>query len=591
MLHLPSRLGRLFALSCILVPLSGQAGDVVYPFYVQPELNDLAEPASPLAGEVAFEVLNFHGQGIFDPHTITLKGGQGALRRQLPSVRESTLNRFAGDTDTDLCAQMTMGAPHQQVDQLALNQMAGRDSYITPRQFEQFAESSRHLHPDQMVYLQSVSWHSPAELRQSFGGQIPWERVIAVQAGEALSREQLREAVEAGAPGVRVKLRRTVMRIVASSSLSRHHPLLDHYYLPWEREPSLSSGYVRQRDRFIQSFELGRAAQARVFQGEAMDLARVAMIVALHYSWAMNAYPGFELPTGGIEIVAHSLSDARSAVFKRSLGLEEHPRIPWQTAEPGATLLSSTLDKVLERSQPSRALRSLQEIKDAFGGLVTDEMAAGVLMTYRVISHMQVDFSTPEYDLALYGPVVMRNYSPLRDYAMRMVLRNGSRSIAPAVVNRVMKALHRAGVPRTPRPFAQYDEDLGEQDWARLGLSPNVITNLKDEWLERDPNSLKKLLLTYYERVFLSGKVVPGLWDKVTVAVAVPEGSAMDQELNKLRLRTIAIQGGVAHLMQARDFAELWRANPSIVAQLPYVGFDPRGQWYRRHMLSALPGL
>lgn len=370
------RIGVKFA---ILLGLFAQnAGAEVYRLsHIQTDDVEMARPRKPFPNvEKIFRVINLTAGAPFSSFNSEFVVKSGELKR----IKSEKINHvmdlmLAQITENLLCEQdVTAGRvsdrllPGQAwrertvgpIDHQALNEMSAR-KYVTEQEAQAYADSTSMGDAERMIYFESLSWLSAAEVLDIFEGKIPWNRISEVDARAGLGSNQIRKLAEAGDPSVKLRVRRATVRAVSTLGIQISH---DHKLelfaedLPFETEYKAQGiALPVEEDPIIYRFELGRASQIPGLENEAGQLSALAGLVMYHHSMTFE-----DLRTGkkshvfavDADVFLHSLKRTHFNLYSGLLGAKEYVKgkKPWDMT------LKMSLKEFLDKTLPTLGLNA-----------------------------------------------------------------------------------------------------------------------------------------------------------------------------------------------------------------------------------------
>lgn len=384
------------------------------------EVVDLPDPVIRLGGQPTVRVWSSFQEGPYVGRVIELAPNARGLYERVSERRVNLLqNLYPNNMGRTICELLLRSDVATRFSQQALNIMGARGYFGDSREsaFQHHIGGPGQPARSNQVMLETVSWYSAAEIRQAYP-EVPWSFIAEVEAEQGLDGDQVRALVEAGAEGVRVRLRRGILRVVASYEIS---PAIDPEAgraifasaLPFQQEPGFSIPIAPN----VVAVEWGRAAQARGFVGDAELLARIATMVSRHFIAAVDDARIFRRDE--VLVFAQSYQAANTRLYRSGLGMEE------LVTSLGVTLMGGRLSEIEARLEPHRALGSVGNFLNLPPGHARNE-ATNLIHLRRT---GRVDFDLARLDaaggatsLTHHGPIILRDHSVLREARLNLML-------------------------------------------------------------------------------------------------------------------------------------------------------------------------
>lgn len=551
----------------------------IYRFPIDPVRTPSLRALTSLPPVQDIAVWNLFGEGHFSAVRTTFHRQNNGQYRRGPSERINILQGIAPASEQDCGQALIDGSVMKRIEHGAFSDME-RDGYLPPGGYGHFLEIAHGFVGEQMTYFESLTWLSAAETLKIFGGRIPWERVAELEGPDFGVQAELRALTEAGSDQIRVRLRRASLALVAGQFLTAPpgtslSSFLPRGRLPFESDPDYAAHAIEARWHRGLQFELTRAAQLEGLFGEVDDLARFALGVAAHQSFALPA--AWDDPW----VFTSALDRRRRVFFQRKLGVAPAVEVGEKT------LLRGSLDTLLAKRPPSEVVESLARVRAAVGPKVPERTVIEILQRYRATFRHDFSFQWGEgWTGALDHPdgaIVARDHSPLRRVAFEIQLQ--------PLVDRfefdfetLWRALQGEEILHTPAQFLYFKRDAGALDWARHDLEPIAFSNLSPRLAATDSAYVRKLLIGV-ARIWNADAIaaVPG----VELTVAVSSGDAgIGLQLKAAGMRDLGDGNYVIRLTDLHARARNWDEWPQAPSAVLHAGY-----WIRARTLYDLEGL
>ncbi len=573
---------RFFAplLFAVCVALSAPAQAHSYWIPMQWGMQEQSVPVKPLTAPRQVLIWNQFDEGHFDARLFEFEEvGQTGKFRRLPPRRAQMLGSFRTTNDEERCDQLLANSIMKRIDSTSFHDMGGIGYFPNePGAFDKHIESAHELNQNQLVYLETTSWLSASELKETFGGKIPWGRIVEVEAPPGLSLDEVRAKVEAAPNDLRVRIRRSTLRLVAGQFLQWMPRGYYQARLPLESDRSSPPiAHARGQTPFV--FELGRASQMKGLAGEAELLIPFALAIADHTRELFHPYPSTwePMPPDTVGLYVLSLDRGHTTLFRRRLGMTVEREVE------GHATLHGRLPDLIEKQKPSSRLESLAAIHAAVPGRYSELAALQVLRYYRRTFRR-------DFDLAGFterSPIVVRDYSPGFEYNLREVFSPSWKPIAEEDFKGLMAALEKSGQQPSLKPHNQsLRDDVGERDWKKLGLAPVVISNFDEIYAAKSPDYLANVLLAFLMN-WWPEKFPKAIADATTVVIAT-KSAEVARQADVLGFKKVDDE---AYSLSLWDLAKLVKARPDLTPEAEKRGGLKPGFWMRYQQLSELYGL
>lgn len=548
-----------------------------------PELTvvDLPKPEQPLAGERAVRIFSSLQEGPYGARVLELKPNASGFLRRAQQYRVNLLqNLYPQDMGRNICELLLGNDLATGFSHYALNVMANRGYFggeaEAARGYAAHIGRPGEAASPNIVYLESVSWFSAETIRKAYPGAVPWSFIAEVEAPAHLDGDAVRALVESGAAHVRVRLRRAMMRVVASlgilpvAQMPAQGSAFFSAPLPFEIDPHFAGlPLIESPIRF----EWGRAAKADGFQGDSEILAQAAAMVSAHYVALLADFS--PVRARDALVFAQSYQAANTRLYQRGLGMEP------QETRGGITLLAGPLDQVLARLRPEQSLEFFAQAQ-AFSSDTPGAMLAHNLVALARTNRLDLDLVGRDarggrrrfVDL---GPVVLRDYSAIRGQIVSQMLAPGRPVFSEAEQQSWRELL--ASQPEDPglRDSFYFRDDFPSFA-SELGLRERalVISNLSPT------SNIPQLLRSVHELMLAGLRPMAGFPEiRVLVLTRHPTIAAQIQSMPGFQLHA------------ERSGVQVFAANMGVLGQLPepVVNAVQAGYWERSRLVTSFPGL
>lgn len=566
----------LFAL-LVLLPGSARASRI-YRFPIVPVRAPSLRALTPLPPVQDVAVWNLFGEGHFSGVRTTFHRLENGQYRRGSSERVNILQGLAPQSAQDCGQALIDGSIMKRIEHGAFSDME-RDGYLPPGGYGAFLEIAHGFVGEQMTYFESLTWLSAAQTLAIFGGRIPWERVAEIEGPDVGVQPELKALTEAGSDQIRVRIRRASLALVAGQFLTPPPGtslanFLPRGHLPFESDPDFHPHALSARWHRGLQFELTRAAQLEGLFGEVDDLARFALAVAAHQSFALP------VPSEDPWVFTSALDRRRRIFFERKLDVDPVLEIGEKT------LLRGSLDTLLAKQTPTAVVESLARVRAAVGPKVPERTVIELLQRYRRTFRRDLDFREgldwKEDFTHPDGAIVNRDHSPL----FRLRYASQVQPVADHFgfeFEALWTALQGREVLETPAQFVYFRRDAGVQEWRRWGISPIAFSNLSPH-LAQNPAYVRKFLIAVTRSWGLED-VLRLAGDPLTVAVSSHD-AAIGQQLQAAGLRSLG-EGNYA--IELEDLQGRVREWPEFATSPPRSFFQ--GYWADARTLYDLEGL
>ncbi len=231
------------------------------------------------------------------------------------------------------------------IDSQALSTMADRE-YLDKDQWSFYLQSSNQQTPEQMFYIESYTWISADQLDVYFTSEnsdgespTPWHLISAINSPQSMTPMQLKRAIQNRDPSIRLRIRRSTIRVVADLAVSESTGALQQYPLPFSLEEDIRSVFQPSSPY---NYEFGRLSQIPGFESEGKVLSGLATLITSHHNLMVSravrgGLPKFQdlLETEAGKIFIHSLEKRHTILYRRAANAKVVPEV----SEPNNTLL------------------------------------------------------------------------------------------------------------------------------------------------------------------------------------------------------------------------------------------------------------
>ena len=489
------------------------SGGQTYVFPVEKNDQTLIRPVRLMPSGKHVEVTNFYDGGPFNARrTVFLYNDRGklvrgatqkinrlgmAFQQRFPGAGSCRLALGGQDLGQFFVEMITYGGLHQGFENQALGDMQQR-RVISADQRKKYTPYSFWEHPEGRVQLEMVSWMSSSEVRQVFGGEIPWARIAEVEGPAGLSEQEVRRFVEQGDKRFRLKIRRATLYMIAGQYYSsvEANGQIHFQMLPWQKEDDLRMGYpvarlgVKGAQPFM--FELGRASQIRGLEGEALELASFAAIIALHqtYSQKVFGWP-YGFPPEKVEVYIHSLRSANTHLYEELLKASAIPEV----SKPNNTLMTVKLSTLLNHLKAFEKFEDFSSSPLSMGSPNAPTQLAylSILEMARMAKRRDSDIFLNSVRLTNNGPLIIRNPPGMA----RKEIESRTSEWTERQRDWAFEFLTRVDPLEGHRNFGDRTEDISTDSREIFGAEAIQISGLDPNMAERDSKYLAKILLVW----------------------------------------------------------------------------------------------
>lgn len=590
-----------FAAFIFSLSLSAAPSNQSYFFKTEDTDETLLRPVKPMPAIKFVEVTNFYDGGPFNArrtefHYNSLGRFTRGVTRKIDLLAAAYRQRFpagkscgaalSGQAMGQLFLNMIIsGGLHQPFENQALGDMQAR-KYISPDQREQYKPDSFWDQPEGRVQLEMVSWMTTKEVLDVFGGKIPWARVAEVEGPAGLREKDLRKAVDRGDTRFRLKIRRATLYLVAGQYYSSVEATGEIRFqkLPWQKEDKITDKYDigRMGVPGAQPFawELGRASQIRGLEGEAVELASFAAIIALHQTFSQNVVGWrYGFPPDEAHFYIHSLKNSNTALYRELLAASPVPEV----SEPKDTLMTVTLANLVEHLQAFEKFENYREplemglepsIRNYLALLSTMEMA-------RQAKRLDGDLYLQGRRINNNGPFIVR-YSPSQTIKTLDVRTAAWTGPDKEWAMRVLKDLNPLDGNRN---YGDPTEDFVTDTVKVLGREANHLSGFDPHAAQADPLYVAKVLLIWGHT--LNWTLVEG-----RPFLIVAKHPTLLEQLKELGLSPTKIESGLHYfLLQQAEFNQVASKQPALQKLIEEQGkFYADLGWRQVRLLRDLIG-
>jgi hypothetical protein len=484
------------------------ASERVYRFPVDNHsTSELKRPLKPLPPAQGVAITHLYGEGQFNAQMLNFeRRSDGKFYRSETRAQDYLREAYAscsslleGPNRQEKMGQFIMdhlvnGTILGNFDNFALEEQMGRKQ-LPAAEKEKYMHSGLDLNHNQLTYLETYSIFTAAELKEYFGDQDILPRIAEVTAPDKLTHEQVLALVKKGAPAVKVKLRRSAIRLVAGQGFDSHTGNQFYNY-------SLPYPYPNNRSEYPVIFELGRTAQIPGLEGEARDLTAFASIVMLQQLMQLKVYGFKNMPLDSAMVYMHSVRPANTLLYQKG-GAE----LISDPEKKDDAMLRIRLDNFIEKVWPNTSIGIFSDLMTLPPYSAQDNLlwAMRIMGTYRESFRRESNLKIKGEDYTPFGPLIFRNPKELALKAFNKRME----PFSAGAQELIQKAIVNAETVETTSPFGRRNEDNWwlKQEWKDdnklilvSGLAPHRARGL--------PDYVRNILLSIHlthSREFLAG--------------------------------------------------------------------------------------